>query len=390
MAVTLTSTGIQFDNGAVQTSAISPGGATDLGALLAVSAYDTIGTGTYNWTPSQPTTTPATATWTTFGTSMSVTGSSPYTITQSSAPSTWTSGAYTAESGTNVFAQATPSQTNAYIMFGLTRTTGTSYTAIEYALYYSIDGSLNIYESGSYIGSFGLYNTSFVGRVTYDGSYIRYYADIAGTRPIRVVAVSGLTGLKMQTSFFNGGVLNNVYFGSCTQTQATTAVVKLIGGGGGAAGYAESGGAGGYSEARIDVSAVNSVTVTVGAAGTAVAYYAAAGTGGTTSFGAYCSATGGYGSNANYNHSGGAGGTGSGGNVNLQGGGGQGHVNVVGAHQGRGGGGYFGGGAAWNRSTNTGIVGPGAKGAGGPGSNTDAGAAGATGETGMVLVYTYK
>ena len=388
MAVTLTSTGIQFANGVVQTSAVSPGGTTDLGTLLAVSSYNT--NGTYTWTPSQPTTTPATATWNLSGTNLSVSGSSPYTITDSSATQDWAGSMYTTESGVNVFAQASPAQTNLWWMIGLTRTPGTSYTAIEYALYFDADGTLKVYESGSYIGTFGSYNTSFVGRVTYDGSYIRYYADIAGTRPIRVVAVSGLTGLKMQASAYGGGSINNVYFGSCTQTQATTAVVKLVGGGGGAAGYTESGGAGGYSEARIDTSAVTTVTVTVGAAGTAVGYYAAAGDGGTSSFGAYCSATGGYGSNRNYNHSGGAGGTGSGGNVNLQGGGGQGHTNSIGAHQGRGGGSYFGGGASWNRSTNTGITGTGAPGAGGPGSNSDAGATGAAGGIGMVVVYTYK
>lgn len=389
MAVTLTSSGVQFNTGTTQTSALTPGGTTDLGTLLAVSSYNT--NGTYTWCPSQPTTIPATATWTTFGTSMSVSGSSPYTITQSTAPGSWTSGARTAESGVNVFAQSSPGATNQNILFGLTRTSsGVSYTDIEYAIQYGPDGTLNIYESGSFIGSFGAFNTNFICRVTYDGSYIRYYADIAGTRPIRVVAISGLTGLRFMTAIYAGGTLNNVYFGSCTQTQATTAVVKLVGGGGGAAGYTESGGAGGYSEARIDTSAVTTVTVTVGAAGTAVGYYAAAGAGGTSSFGSYCSATGGYGSNNNYNHSGGAGGSGSGGNVNLQGGGGQGHTNSIGAHQGRGGGSYFGGGASWNRSTNTGITGTGAPGAGGPGSNSDAGSAGATGGIGMVVVYTYK
>jgi hypothetical protein len=388
MAVTLTTTGVQFATGTTQTSALTPGGTADLGTLLAVSSYNT--NGTYTWTPSQPTTTPAAVTWNTAGTGISTSGSSPYTITDSSATADWNGSAYSTESGVNVFAQATPSQTTNYWMFGLTRTTGASYASIEYAIYYEASGSLQIYESGAFIGTFGTYNTSFVGRVTYDGSYIRYYADIAGTRPLRVVAVSGLTGLKFQAAAYNGGSLNNCYFGSSTQTQGTTAVVKLVGGGGGAAGYSESGGAGGYSETRIDVSAVANVTVTVGAAGTAVAYYAAAGTGGTSSFGSYCSATGGYGSNANYSHSGGAGGTGSGGNVNLQGGGGQGHCNSIGAHQGRGGGSYFGGGASWNRSTNTAVTGPAAPGAGGPGSNTDAALAGAAGGIGMVVVYTYK
>lgn len=388
MAVSLINPGIQFDSGTVQTTALTPAGTGDLGALLAVSSYST--SGAYTWTPSQPTTSPAAVTWNTAGTGISVSGSSPYTITDSSGTQDWNGSAYSTQSGVNVFAQCTPNQTNLWWMMGLTRTPGASYTNIEFALYWNNDGNLLIYESGAYIGTFGPYSTSFIGRVTYDGSYIRYYADVSGTRPIRIVAASGLTGLKFQAASYGGGSISNVYFGSCTQTQASTAIVKLVGGGGGAAGYAESGGAGGYSEMIINSTAITSVAVTVGAGGGAVGYYAGAGNGSTTSFGSYCSATGGYGANQNYSHSGGAGGTGSGGNVNLQGGGGQGHVNSVGAHQGRGGGSYFGGGAAWNRSTNTAIVAPGAKGAGGPGSNTDGGAAGAAGESGMVVVYTYK
>ena len=58
MAVTLTSSGVQFNTGTTQTSALTPGGTTDLGTLLAVSSYNT--NGTYTWCPSQPTTIPAT------------------------------------------------------------------------------------------------------------------------------------------------------------------------------------------------------------------------------------------------------------------------------------------------------------------------------------------
>ena len=84
-------------------------------------------------------------------------------------------------------------------------------------------------------------------------------------------------------------------------------VVKVVGGGGGSASYAESGGAGGFSEMRIDVTAVASVAVTIGG-GAGISAYASGTAGGTSSFGAYCSATGGYGSNQNFSHSGGHGG----------------------------------------------------------------------------------
>ena len=178
-------------------------------------------------------------------------------------------------------------------------------------------------------------------------------------------------------------------------------VVKLVGAGGGAAGYCESGGAGGYAEGQFDVSDVSTVTVTVGAGGTSVAYYAAAGGGGTSSFGSYCSATGGGGSNSYSQHSGGYGGVGSGGAINLLGGGGNGHVNSVGSWSGgRGGQSYFGGSAGFIRNHGNlsgsylGKNGNGSPGAGGPGSQTDGATAGGQiggyGENGIVIVYAYK
>jgi hypothetical protein len=322
---------------------------------------------------------------------MSVSGSNPYTVTDSSGTQDWNGSAYSTESGVNVYAQGTPGQTNLWWMIGLTRSPGISYTSIEYALYYNTDGNLLIYESGSYVGTYGPYTTGDIGRVTYDGVYIRYYADKSGTRPIRVVAVSGLTGLKIQLASYGGGSMNNVYFGACSQIQGSRAQVKLVGGGGGAAGYCESGGAGGYAEALVDTSAVNSVAVTVGGAGSAVVYYAAAGTGGTTSFGAYCSATGGGGANSYSSHSGGYGGVGSGGSVSLLGSAGCGHINSAGSWSGgRGGYSYFGGSGPFNRATATKTY-SGSPGAGGPGGGTDGnGTTGGIGENGLVLVYTYK
>ena len=49
------------------------------------------------------------------------------------------------------------------------------------------------------------------------------------------------------------------------------------------------------------------------------------GSGNTSSFGGYCSASGGYGANCRQQHAGGIGGNGSGGNLNVYGGGGNGH-----------------------------------------------------------------
>lgn len=123
--------------------------------------------------------------------------------------------------------------------------------------------------------------------------------------------------------------------------------IKVYGvGGGGGGGYYNAGGAGGYFEKFIDVSSVSSVTVTIGAGGTEGAYSTAAGNGGTTSFGAYCSATGGQGDVAASSHGGFEtrgvgclGGTASGGDINLKGEAGEAHTNAsdAGSQAGRGG-----------------------------------------------------
>jgi len=184
-------------------------------------------------------------------------------------------------------------------------------------------------------------------------------------------------------------------------TGCTYVQVKLVGGGGGGCGYCESGGAGGYAEGYYDVTGVGSVAVTVGGGGGGTGYYQAANDGGTTSFGGYLYATGGYGANRNYSHSGGHGGNGVGGQINLYGAAGRGHNNGVGSWTGGvGGGSYFGGGATNTRnhghlsSAYQGKMKSGAPGTGGPGAQTDGSQTGgngyAPGESGMVVVYAYS
>lgn len=200
---------------------------------------------------------------------------------------------------------------------------------------------------------------------------------------------------KFDTTTDTGKLLSiSTFAASGTWTKpsgCTNIVVKVVGGGGGGAAYCESGGAGGFSEKRIDVTAITTVAVTVGAGG-AQAAYAGGNAGGTSSFGAYCSATGGYGSNQNFSHSGGHGGIGSGGDINLYGGSGTGHTNTSGTGAlGNGGQSYWGG--------NNNIVGrhqnpagdrnaaPGSGGCGGP---TDNGYLGNSGRAGLIVVWEYK
>tara|TARA_B100001094_G_scaffold27998_1_gene23420 strand:+ start:2504 stop:3313 length:810 start_codon:yes stop_codon:yes gene_type:complete len=104
-----------------------------------------------------------------------------------------------------------------------------------------------------------------------------------------------------------------------------TIMVTVTGAGGGGSGYTESGGAGGTSQRQVDVTNVSSVSVTVGNPGGGSNYSGCGGSGNSSSFGGYCSASGGYGANCRTQHAGGIGGNGSGGSLNIYGGGGNGH-----------------------------------------------------------------
>ena len=123
-----------------------------------------------------------------------------------------------------------------------------------------------------------------------------------------------------------------------------TIIVTVTGAGGGGSGFCESGGAGGTAQRQVDVTNVSSVSVSVGNPGGGTNYSGCGGNGNTSSFGSYCSASGGYGANCRQGRAGGIGGNGSGGNLNVYGGGGNGHgsFHSYGSHS--SGVGYFGGG----------------------------------------------
>ena len=88
---------------------------------------------------------------------------------------------------------------------------------------------------------------------------------------------------------------------------------------------------------------VRTIKVVLVGAGGGTNYAGCGGNGNGTSFGGYCSASGGYGANCRQQHAGGIGGNGSGGNINTYGGGGNGWGwwSIYGQHQ--AGASYFGG-----------------------------------------------
>jgi hypothetical protein len=122
-----------------------------------------------------------------------------------------------------------------------------------------------------------------------------------------------------------------------------TIMVTVTGAGGGGSGYCESAGAGGTSQRQVDVTNVSSVTVTVGTPGGGTNYAGCGGNGNGSSFGSYCSASGGIGANCSQQHAGGLGGNGSGGSLNVYGGGGNGHGSNYSYGNHTGGRSYFGG-----------------------------------------------
>lgn len=113
------------------------------------------------------------------------------------------------------FVTARTTSTSNYIMFGLsTNPTGTSsYEGINYAWYPQNGGGLAIYESGSFVGNFGSYNTSTVLTITYDGINVTYWRDGVAQR---IVTVNITSPLFFDSSFYftNGTGLTNVGFGA--------------------------------------------------------------------------------------------------------------------------------------------------------------------------------
>lgn len=180
--------------------------------------------------------------------------------------------------------------------------------------------------------------------------------------------------------------------------------VRVVGGGGGGGGTVGAGsgracgaggGAGGYSEKFIPAASLGATeTVTIGAGGAGHSSTTPGDTGGTSSFGAHCSATGGVGGTSmsattgNDAVAGGAGGAGSGGNVNCDGAPGTPGI-VLGSGiggSGTGGSSVFGGGARARVTPNAGFDATGFGGGGGGSVASTTNQLSGSGSAGVVIV----
>lgn len=168
------------------------------------------------------------------------------------------------------------------------------------------------------------------------------------------------------------------------------------GGGGGLSGNTgggAGGGSGGYSEKFIDVTAISSVSVTIGAGGSGGGGGGNGSAGGTTSFGTQITCNGGGGGTAGgaVPGNGGSGGTASGGHLNVRGSGGGVGATPNAYGSGTGGPSFFGGGGRGATSNGQGGGGEagdtGGGGAGGLGGNSPG--SGGAGGNGVIIVEEY-
>jgi len=222
----------------------------------------------------------------------------------------------------------------------------------------------------------------------------------AGATVTGTLTANSFSGDGSALTGTSGGLQSVQYFtssGTWTKPSGITKIRVFVTGGGGGGGSHNSddaqggGGAGGTAIEMIDVSSVSSVSVTIGNGGTGSSGNTNTGgsNGGTSSFGSYCSASGG--SRPLTWAIGGNGGVGSGGDLNLRGGGGVcGNIDGQGNEEsgGTGGSSYWGGGpfggSTWgNRGSD------GAPGSGGSGTHPGTNNQGSNGKNGIVVVEEY-
>jgi hypothetical protein len=217
-------------------------------------------------------------------------------------------------------------------------------------LYVVTTGSANTYVA-TFSPTYSAYTTGLTLRVKFNlenTTTSTINVDTLGAKTIKKVTGAGIEVLEagdivadgVYVAIYNGTdfilsnqfkvkPMNQVFTSSGTFTAPFTGNYKVtVIGAGGSGGCtdgitATGGGGGGASIKNVSLTKSDNVTVTIGVGGTGVVSGNAGNSGGTTSFGVHCSATGGSGGlyyTASTTSSGSNGGSGSGGDINLSGG----------------------------------------------------------------------
>lgn len=132
--------------------------------------------------------------------------------------STWDSDAYSPQSFLNgCFAswRCGPASTaQSMVGFSTNAVASVSYTSLNFAIYMQA-GTIQIYESGSNMGSFGSYATGDAFEIRYDGVTVRYFHNGSLLRALRA---PGLTLAPKVCIASAGDVVSNVQYGPVTGT----------------------------------------------------------------------------------------------------------------------------------------------------------------------------
>lgn len=141
--------------------------------------------------------------------------------TNATGNNSWNGWAYTTQGYVRtayIFAQANQATSTTQVMFGLsanqTASNPTStYTSLSYAWFLNTNGTLQIYESGTNIGTFDTYTTSTILKVTYDGFNIVYTKNGQTIRTLARAPGATLYGAVATLNNNNDGA-TNVDFGA--------------------------------------------------------------------------------------------------------------------------------------------------------------------------------
>jgi hypothetical protein len=153
----------------------------------------------------------------------------PGTFTKSGGAIGWDSQVYSTEGYiTNVYVSCSAAQTNGHIMFGLNSdpTANADYSSLDYAIYFTGGGDIQIYESNVNIGIYGAYATTDILSIVYDGTHIIYYKNNTILR--RVARAISTTKLYFDTSFYTpNSSITGVSYGTFENTPYVESSSKL-------------------------------------------------------------------------------------------------------------------------------------------------------------------